>query len=415
MAWTLVDSGTAGFADGNAGHVVSLNNAPQAGDLDVIVANSDTVVSTPSGFTSAVSAVSNQGAYIFYRFAAGGESSSVTVTTSGNFNAVVGWSRWRGGQAKDVHASVQINSSVGGATPAVDTGTLAATGELVIAAACLHRLASPEPADPVWSSGYTALTSVTQGTSNAGCVQYVAYKTNAGTAAETPSATWTNGAFDRYILVVTFTPSPGAVIDLGRATESDTGRALTAAKTGTLSRAAETDTGRPLAASKTLAPARASETDAGRALVLSKTFTLAPASDTETARPLAVGKTVPLGRATETDTAGTLVTGQATPLGQASETSTARTLTLAKTVTLGRASETALAQPLAAARLVSLGRAVETLTARPAALAKTLPLTRATETATAHALTVSGGTAPATLDHLGGALLDTGLLGGTLL
>lgn len=208
MAWTPVDSGIAGFADGNAGHTVNLNAAPQANDLDVIVANSDTIVSTPSGFTSAVSAVSNQGSYIFYRFAAGTEGATAVVTTSGDFNCAVGWSRWRGGNALDVVTSAQINSSVGASTPAVDTGALAETGELVIAAACLHRLASPEPTSPVWSSGYTALTTSAQGTGTSGCVQYVGYKTGAGTAAEQPSVSWTDGAFDRYALVATFTLSP---------------------------------------------------------------------------------------------------------------------------------------------------------------------------------------------------------------
>lgn len=210
MAWTPVLSDKAGFADGNAGHTITLV-APQAGDIDVFFVNSDTVVSTPSGFTLPTNAsqINNQGAYGFYRIATGSEGANVTLTTSGDFNAVAGWSRWRGGLAFDVAAGAQINSTVGGTTPAIDTGTLAGANELVVAAALLHRLASPGPTTPVWSSGYTGLTEVTQGTGTSGCTQFVGYRTDAGTAAETPSVTWTDGAFDRYAIALAFTMDPG--------------------------------------------------------------------------------------------------------------------------------------------------------------------------------------------------------------
>ncbi|GGK61468.1 hypothetical protein Sme01_03160 [Sphaerisporangium melleum] len=211
MAWSLVASDTAAFADGNAGHIFDLGSAPTVGDIDVLFVNSDTVVSTPAGWTlpSGGSLVTNQGAYVFYRIAVGGESSTVTITTSGDFNAAAGWSRWRGGKAFDVAGGAQVNSAVGGATPSLTLGPLAEANELVVVAALLHRLASPTPSTPVWSSGYTSLTSVTQGTGNPGCTQFVAYKTGAGTASETPSCTWTDGAFDRYILAVAFTIDPG--------------------------------------------------------------------------------------------------------------------------------------------------------------------------------------------------------------
>lgn len=214
MAWTLVDSDTAAFADGdssnpNGGHVFNLGSAPQVGDIDVLFVNSDTIVTTPSGWTrpTGASQVANQGAYGYYRIASGGETDQVLITTSGNFNAVAGWSRWSGNGTFEVAVGAQINGTTGATTPSIDTGTLTTTGELVVVAALLHRLASPEPTTPVWSTGYTGLTEVTQGTGNPGCTQFVGYKTNAGTAAETPSCTWTNGAFDRYAIAMTFAPN----------------------------------------------------------------------------------------------------------------------------------------------------------------------------------------------------------------
>lgn len=203
---TLVGSNTFGFNDGNTGHSCNLGSGPNAGEWDVLCVNSDTVVSTPSGFTAAESAVANQGAYVFTREAAGGEGSTVTVTTSGNFNCQVSWSRWSGLDTLDTTTSTQANASVGGSTPAHSTGTLAATDELVIAFAALHSIQTANQTSPVWSTGYTAITNVAQSAGASGVRGLVAYKTGAGTAAETPSVSWTgDGCFDRYLLAVTFT------------------------------------------------------------------------------------------------------------------------------------------------------------------------------------------------------------------
>lgn len=292
MAWTQVLSDKVGFADGNAGHVITLV-APQAGDIDVFYVNSDTVVSTPSGFTLPANAsqVNNQGAYGFYRIATGSEGANVTITTSGNFNAVAGWSRWRGGLAFDVAAGAQINSAVGGATPAIDTGTLAGTNELVVVAALLHRLASPEPNTPVWSTGYTGLTEVTQGTGTAGVTQFTAYRTDAGTAAETPSATWTDGAFDRYAIALAFTMDPGGPAEADASdtlTVSDAAtRTLTQSRapadTVTLSDTPSRTVSRPRAAADTVTLADAATRTLALGAAPADTVTL---SDSAAAVPL---------------------------------------------------------------------------------------------------------------------------------
>lgn len=326
--WQPIDSDVAAFADGGAGHVFEFGAAPNVGDIDILFVNSDTVVSTPSGFTcpSGASQVNNQGAYGYYRQAIGGESDDVTITTSGNHPAVVGWQRWRGGSGFDVAVGAQINSAIGGTTPTLDTGTLAGTGELVVVAALLHRLATPTPSAPVWSSGYTGLTEVTQGSGTTGVTQFTAYKTTAGTAAETPSCTWTDGAFDRYAIAMVFTPSAGTVVELARAQETDTGRALAVSKAAGLTRATSTETGQPLTLAKTVALGRATETDTGRPLALSKAIAINRAGSTETASPLVLARALALGRATESDTGRALAAVKTVALGRATETSTARSL-----------------------------------------------------------------------------------------
>lgn len=213
MAITLVDSEAVGFADGNAGHVYTFPaGAPSANDLDVLCVNSNTTVSTPSGFTARVTAVANQGSYIFTRKAAGGEASTVTITTSGDHNTTLTWSRWTGTDAYSTGSSAQANNSNNTVLPALSTGTLAATGMLVIAFGALHNHDGALATSPSWINSWTALEAVSQGTagSSASCVAFTAYKDNAGTAAETvDSVSWTNNVRNRYALFVAFTATAG--------------------------------------------------------------------------------------------------------------------------------------------------------------------------------------------------------------
>jgi hypothetical protein len=211
-----VSAETFGFADGNAGHVCTFaGGAPAVDDFDVLCVNSDTTVSTPSGFTAAVSAVANQGAYVFRRKAAGGEAATVTVTTSGNFNAHVIWVRVTGASAPDVTGSAQANAAAAALSPSFTSSALAESGELALVFAALHTFPGAVPTSPVWSSGYTALAAGFQGTGSSGAGGFVAYKTPAGTAAESPSLTWTNNAADRYVLFLSLTADPGVDGSLG--------------------------------------------------------------------------------------------------------------------------------------------------------------------------------------------------------
>lgn len=221
MPATLIGTpATFSFADGNTGHVCNLGSAPTVGQLDVLGVNSDTTVSTPSGFTLPPNGgpVANQGAYIFYRKAVGGETGSVTVTTAGNFNTEVSWSRWGNVNAFDVAAATQVNGAVGGATPAHSTGALTETNELVIALGALHRIQTANQNTPVWSGGFTGLTAALQGAGDSGVVGYVGYRTDAGTPAVSPQVSWSgDGAFDRYMVTAAFTAAgPPVVAIVGR-------------------------------------------------------------------------------------------------------------------------------------------------------------------------------------------------------
>lgn len=197
------------FADGSAGHAcVFALGAPAENEWDVLFVNSDTTVTTPAGF-DAQSAVTNQGAYIFRRQAVGGESDTVTITTSGNLNCHVIWARVVDAALADIPtpSSAQVNGSAGTTTPALTTGALAGTDELALAFAALHSFPAAVPNTPTWTgSGYTLVDNGSQGTGGGGVYGTVGRRSPVGAAAESPVCTWNNSASDRYILFIAFTP-----------------------------------------------------------------------------------------------------------------------------------------------------------------------------------------------------------------
>jgi len=239
---TLIDSDAVTFADGNGGHSYTFPaGAPNSGELDVLCINSNTTVSTPSGFTLKVDATNNQGAYIYIRVASGGESSSVTITTSGNHKTDLVWSRWSSQTAFDVGTFARADGVSDSTTPSVSTGTLAGTNELVIAFGALHNFATTPPTSPSWSSGYTVLESTSLGNSgdSDGVAAFVGYRLDAGTASESPNVSWTNNCRNRYMLVLTYTTAAGVTdksgSDSGTLTDtSSLAAALSASDTGTL-------------------------------------------------------------------------------------------------------------------------------------------------------------------------------------
>ena len=215
MSWTLLNSDTTTFADGNAGHVYT--PAFGAGQLDVLCVNSDTTVSTPvtsggAAWTLGPTFVGNQGAYIWYRIATGGEGSTITVTTTGNFPTQVSLSSWSAGTiTADQNAVAHIDGTDGNGTPVATTAALAVTGELSVAFGAIHSLDGGTATSPVWATGYTALTFVASGITAADVAAFTGYNSNAGTAAESADVvSWTgasSNAHNRYTLIQTFEAS----------------------------------------------------------------------------------------------------------------------------------------------------------------------------------------------------------------
>lgn len=210
------------FADGTSGKSLDLGSAPSVGQWDILCINSNTVMDsvTSSGgasWSALETAVANQGAYVYGRKATGGELTTVVVDTNGNEPTSVIWLRVGGLDAVDASptSNTQSPSSVAGSTPSHNTGALSATGEFVVAFGALHSIGAANQSAPVWSSGYTGLLTSVQGSGITGVRGYVATKDGAGTAAETPSVSWSgDGAFNRYMLTAVFSAATGATGEL---------------------------------------------------------------------------------------------------------------------------------------------------------------------------------------------------------
>jgi hypothetical protein len=240
MAIALVDSDAVGIGLTSAGVVYNFPaGAPGATDLDIISINSDALINTPAGWTLGEDENNNQGSAVFYR--RGGAGASVTVSsvqTPGPFNATLNWSRWSGSVASplDVHVGVQ-GTGAANTTPAINSGALAETGELVYVFAALHSTQTSNQNTPVWSAGFNPLELVAQGTGGNGCVGVTGYKLNAGTAAETPTVTWSGDSVtDRYVMLLSFKAAvpdliePTSITDVitfGEPTLTDTAMAVT--------------------------------------------------------------------------------------------------------------------------------------------------------------------------------------------
>jgi hypothetical protein len=218
MSWTLINSDAPASFTSNTFSYTIPSGSPSAGQLDVLCVEmfEGTITATPSGWFAVPTESTSGGGptvyYMYYRIALGGDSATVSLANNINTGlfggAMLIWQRWSA--AGTITADQQAgaaNSSNASSSPAVSTGTLAATGELSIAYAGAFN--GPGWSGLTWSSPYTALASTHDG--GGGISEAAAYNTNAGTAAESPNVSWSSGSLQsQAIIVQTFEASSSA-------------------------------------------------------------------------------------------------------------------------------------------------------------------------------------------------------------
>lgn len=220
MTWTLVNSATSGIVSNTITYTFP-GGAPAAGQMDAIfLVSSELPLSTPAGWTLGVSTFTNSAFHrLYYLISAGGAATSVTFTvTDASQYLALAWSRWTGQLAADATGTAVNNVGATGSPP-VTTGALATTGELSLACAGLYNSSIGDPVGPIWSSGYTAIS--TQAFFSDAVAILTAYSTTAGTAPESPAVNWTNVWNQQAIVVLTFTPALPPVIAVTGAVDDE--------------------------------------------------------------------------------------------------------------------------------------------------------------------------------------------------
>ena len=236
MAVAVVQSKTGTFSDGNTGHAITFDSTAASGHLLVLTIASDTVVTTPSGWTLPTngSRVGGQGAYLFYKVSAGSET-GVTVTTSGNLATTFSFVEYSGTAASpfDVATNVGVDGTGGTSTPSV-TLTAGAAGELHVFVACLHILGGAATS-PSWSNGVTQFLNSGFNSTSPGEQQFYGHVLAAAGTATTTVASWTTSAQDRYTIAAAFKPAAG-----GSSIDATASQTVTATISPTGVRAANT-------------------------------------------------------------------------------------------------------------------------------------------------------------------------------
>jgi hypothetical protein len=233
MAWSLLSSGATGFLSAaSPGFSYSLpGGAPSAGVLEVLFlcASVDlTSVSAGGGASWTLQETFSNFASnnTLWRVTNGSEGASVNILQSvaGNPSSVR-FMRWSG-QASSPFDTGAVNSAntSGFSSPSTSSGTLAGTGELVLAFAGMWDGANLTPSGVSWTAGLSddgnGAAQWFDATAGQSVASWGASNASAGTAAQTASAAWTSGDFTQtYTQLVAFKPSTStnATVTMGSA------------------------------------------------------------------------------------------------------------------------------------------------------------------------------------------------------
>jgi hypothetical protein len=179
VAGEIVRTNTGGGATASPIATTWGAGTPTAGNTLLCIVNSDTVVTTPSGWTILASLVNSQGGYVYTKTAAGtGDAPSLAFSpgTSATSWTLIELDASKVGAA-DVQA-VGTETTTGNVVTKATTSitTTGANGDLTLAIALIHgRTGSNNPTTPVWTNSHTALlTSTIAGSGSNFAMQFIA-------------------------------------------------------------------------------------------------------------------------------------------------------------------------------------------------------------------------------------------------
>lgn len=287
---------------------VTLDAPPTAGNLLVAACNSDATVATPAGFTLAVSAVSGQGLYIFYRVVQPGDGDTVAFAPS-VADSVAGGVLEYSGIVTSSPLDQTASNTVGGSPSSISTGTTGTTGqanELIIVVVGPHANNNHPWVLSSWSAGYTSQIEEPEGLAVPGSASsacHIADRIVSAVGTYSATGTWSPASSDAGAAIATFKALAATTVAVGVASEADTAQPIKPLRIRTLGRAQETDTAQQIRPQRTRTVGLAAEVDAAVAIRPMRVHTLGIATEATTAFAAAHSKALTLGLATETDIA----------------------------------------------------------------------------------------------------------------
>jgi hypothetical protein len=201
------------LAKGSTGAVASLSLAsgdgwstPTAGNILAVSGNSDaTVTMTTAGFTAGPNVVDGNGAYAWYKAAAGTES-TITITPGSSARTVI-TAHELSGASLPIDAS--NSSTISGSNGLVTTGaavTSTAAADFILGYALLHSYGGSIPTSPSWTNSFVNQLSANTGNAgaNADCCTLAAELTAGAAGSYSTVGSWTNQAGDRQHIILAF-------------------------------------------------------------------------------------------------------------------------------------------------------------------------------------------------------------------
>lgn len=269
MGATLVQKKGDQSSGATASLSVTLDSPFSVGSGDhmgLALVNSDATIATPSGWSLAVSAVSGQGLYIFYRMITGGESATVTFTPDHSTAVAAAVVEYSGILASPLDKTAFDTTSGGSSIATGTTTTTSQADELVIVVIGPHNPTSGTSfALTALSAGYTTQISEPQGLGanpfNAVGL-FVADRVVSATGTYAATGTISPNFNDAGAAIATFkATAAGHTIAVGLAVETDTAPAIRPLRTRAIGTALETDSARAIGHSKGKTIGLAMETD----------------------------------------------------------------------------------------------------------------------------------------------------------
>lgn len=209
MAIALVQKKGAQSGASVASLDVTLDAPPTAGNLLVACCNSDATVATPAGFSLAVSAISSQGCYVFYRVVQAGDSATVTFAPSVSDSIAAGVIEYSGLVTVSVLDKTASNTTNASAS-SLATGTTATTAqasELVIVCVGPHGGNNHPWVLSSWSAGYTSQVEEPNGLANSAVFSsacHIGDQIVGATGAYAATGTWSPASNDAGAAIATF-------------------------------------------------------------------------------------------------------------------------------------------------------------------------------------------------------------------